>query len=69
MTESGWVIEHKDSEVYSPAYFAANAPEHNEWPKDHLAATRFARECDAEAVAEMLFGKDHGHRICEHGWG
>jgi len=71
MDESGWLIEHKDSEVHSPQYWSAIAAAAGKdgWHASHDLATRFAREEDATAVSTLIFGKGHGHRICEHGWG
>ncbi len=65
--EEGWVIEHADSEVSRPMYWAG----HNRWSDDHAAAVRFARQEDATAVAKCETPANSGqpHRACLHQWG
>ena len=70
-----WLIEDGDSDVSSPRYctLIVNAslmtPGSGPWFRlDTMSALRFGRETDARVFAEWAFGKDHGHRIREHGW-
>jgi hypothetical protein len=68
--ESGWVIEHADSEPCAPEYLVVG--DRNtvwSWSTDHLRAVRFARKQDADGVARIFFGLGNDHRICEHQWG
>jgi hypothetical protein len=67
--ESGWVIEHRTSPTYAPAYWAGNG-----WSVDNLCAIRFARKVDAERTIAGFDEDDplpneQPHRIAEHGWG
>ena len=67
--ETGWVIEHNNSPVHSPQYFAGVEWHDQEgislkWSGNHLEAIRFKREEDAKNCLLVV-----GHRICEHGWG
>ena len=75
MTESGWLIE-----ITGPATgvvwylnLKGNVNDYNtaeNWfQRDPHTALRFARESDARAFADWLFGKDHVYDICEHQWG
>lgn len=60
--ETGWVIEHWDSEPSRPKYFAGK-----EWSYDNLKAIRFAREQDALAMSHYMFPGDP-NRIADHMW-
>ena len=62
--ETGWVVEHGDSEVCAPMYLAGFNPV--TWSHAHLDAIRFARKQDA---AKACPDPVHVHRICEHVWG
>jgi hypothetical protein len=68
MTESGWVIEHRESDPSAPLYLTVYS-ERWDWTKNHMLAIRFAREVDARIVAEVIHGRAHSHRFCEHQWG
>ncbi len=70
--ESGWVIEHGESETFKPLYWRGDNHESrpegddnifNPWSYDHLQAVRFARKEDAEKVKFLS-----EVRICEHAW-
>lgn len=60
--EAGWVIEHYDSQVSVPAYFACIS-----WSTDNLRAVRFARKEDAQRMSNYLFPGEP-HRIADHMW-
>ena len=71
--ESGWVVEHAESDTARPLYWRGDNPESrpegdenpfNHWSYDHMQAVRFARKVDAERVKFLS-----EVRICEHGWG
>lgn len=68
--ETGWVIEHKNSEPCAPLYWAGNG-----WSREHMKAIRFARKEDAERTArgwdddDPLPNEPTEHRYCEHAWG
>lgn len=77
MQENGWVIERADSSAAEPKYWCAGfvESEHSsdgtrfsDWTSNHLQAIRFARQLDAERVAERSL-KRVAVRICEHIWG
>ena len=55
---TGWVIEHRNSEVSKPYYFAGPG----KWSYNHLDAVRFARKEDADK-----FNTD-GDRVAAHAW-
>ena len=65
--EFGWLIEHADSPVSAPVYWAGMT-----WTTDHVKAVRFCRKQDAEEVLLVVHtwyeGEPPAHRICEHGW-
>jgi len=68
-TETGWVIEHCNSEPCAPRYWAGNG-----WLTDNLRAIRFARQIDAERTVRGFDEDDplpdeKPHRVCEHAWG
>lgn len=68
--ELAWVIEHGDSEVSAPRYWAGSDrdPQRSSaWTSNHLEAIRFARAEDAQKVAQRALGGVEV-RICEHGW-
>ena len=81
--ETGWVIEHGESETSRPRYWAGMmcgaAPKGTTikaiislWSFDNLKAIRFARRADALAIRENIEWADPDgktHRVCEHGWG
>jgi len=62
--ESGWVIEHEESDGSAPRYFTGVY-----WTDagDHSKALRYARECDAKFVADHL-DPPNKHRVREHMW-
>ena len=65
MTETGWVIEHAESQTSRPIYWAGWG-----WSIDHMAAIRCARKIDAERLRMSIddfMGADR-HRVAEHGW-
>lgn len=69
---SAWVLEHADSPTSVPRYWAAgqiHPGRSSAWTENHMAAIRFAREDDAQAVADR-FMKKAGVlvRVCEHIW-
>jgi hypothetical protein len=68
--ESGWVIEHENSEGSAPKYFTGKLTPALQWsdPGDHANVCRFARKEDAERFAVGL-DPARQHRIAEHGWG
>ena len=65
--ETGWVVEHGESEVCEPQYLCLLDCVH--WTYDNLSATRFARESDAQAFHDCFLEACFGHRILEHQWG
>lgn len=69
MDESGWLIEHAESESYAPRYFTGRLIPALQWsdPGDHADACRFSRFEDAKRMAVSL-GAESKHRVCEHGW-
>lgn len=66
MEESGWLIEHGESDTAEPMYWTGLKI--MQWSKDHMQALRFARECDASTIASGLLA-GVPTRVCEHGWG
>lgn len=81
--ETGWVIEHGESEVSSPKYFGGliRAVINNPitpfvcfWTKDNSLVVRFSRKRDAECIAITLKENSYldqaeiYHRVCEHAW-
>ncbi len=63
--ESGWLIEHGASEVSRPRYWGGV----HGWTYDNLKAVRFARDIDAQSIAESMDdGVPDNYRIKEHGW-
>ena len=69
-SETGWVIEHGASEPCKPRYWAGKSWDGlSEWTYDHMKAIRFAREIDAQRVAEAADdGVPNNYRVCEHAW-
>lgn len=67
--EYGWLIEHEQSSLSSPLYFAPDNGCGGNWSFNPLVAVRFARKQDAEAVASMVAQHGERHRCCEHSWG
>lgn len=69
---SAWVLEHADSPTSRPRYWAAGQIDplrSSAWTENHMAAIRFAREDDAQAVANRLMVKAGvAVRVCEHTW-
>ena len=68
--ESGWVIEHGESNAAEPKYWAAgqsDAARSSAWTFNHTHAIRFARKLDAERVAGRIM-KNISVRIAEHEW-
>jgi hypothetical protein len=66
--EFAWLIEHRNSEISRPQYWAGSG-----WTYDDQQAVRFARKVDAERVAAGFDEDDPlpseaPHRICEHAW-
>lgn len=68
--ESGWVIEHGESDTSRPLYFAGHKfraeegpNQNNPWSYDHMEAIRFSRKEDAENMGLLT-----DVRICKHGW-
>jgi hypothetical protein len=70
--ESGWVLEHGDSPVSAPRYWAAgqiDPTRSSAWTENHMAAIRFARHDDARAVQTRFMQKANvAVRVCEHIW-
>lgn len=70
--ETGWVLEHSDSPTSAPRYWAAGQVDplrSSAWTENHMAAIRFARSVDAQAVADRLMKKAGvAVRVCEHQW-
>ena len=70
-SETGWVIERGNSDPSEPKYWAAGHSDADRmiaWTSNHMAAIRFSRREDAEAVWKRLF-PDIQVRICDHAWG
>lgn len=76
-SEEGWLIENGKSEVVKPDYLIAQTASYQSgvrhppairWTTDANAALRLRSKPDAEALAELLCGLNHGHRIREHGF-
>jgi len=73
--ESGWLIEHGESEVSAPQYWCAGAyfqnghdpTQSSAWTQNHMEAIRFARKEDAQKVANRMM-RGILVRICEHVW-
>jgi hypothetical protein len=69
---SAWVIEHGASPVSQPRYWAAgqvNPHQSSAWTENHMHAIRFARQLDAERVADRIMGRSQIQvRVCEHIW-
>ena len=63
--EFAWVIEHENSEPCDPVYWTGL--QIMAWSPDHEQAIRFARQCDAETMANGYI-KRHPTRVAEHGW-
>lgn len=72
MDETGWVLEHADSPVSQPRYWAAGQIDpirSSAWSENNMAAILFARREDAQNVADRLMRKaDVPVRVCEHVW-
>lgn len=70
--ERGWLLERADSDTASPWYWAAgqiDPSRSSAWTQNHMAAIRFARREDAQAVADRLMRKvPVAVRVCEHEW-
>ena len=64
--ETGWVVEHGDSEVGTPMYLAGFNPV--TWSHAHLDAIRFARKQDAAKACPDPTDPECVHRIYEHEW-
>lgn len=69
---SAWVLEHAESPSSQPRYWAAgqiDPARSSSWTENHMAAIRFARSEDAQAVADRLMKKAGVPvRVCEHIW-
>ncbi len=67
-----WVLERADSDAAAPWYWAAgqiDPSRSSAWTQNHMAAIRFARREDAQAVAHRLMRKvPIDVRVCQHGW-
>ena len=64
-SEYAWVIEHGASEVSKPRYWGGV----HGWTYENLQAVRFAREVDAQSVAESMDdGFPGNYRLAEHAW-
>jgi len=61
--ETAWLIERTPSNGI-PHWWTGGA-----WTTDSLAAVRFARRCDAEAVIENVLGQFYKTTATEHQWG
>lgn len=70
--ELGWLIERADSEPSAPWYWAAGQVDptrSSAWTQNHMAAIRFARRDDAQAVSDRLMKKAGVEvRIADHAW-
>lgn len=68
-TEYAWLIELKPHAFTSPEpkYWGIDAEGELDWTKDHMAAIRFARKQDAQAIIKY-YGWTEADAV-EHGWG
>jgi hypothetical protein len=70
--ERAWLLERADSDTAAPWYWAAgqiDPSRSSAWTQNHMAAIRFARREDAQAVADRLMRKvPVDVRVCEHEW-
>lgn len=68
--ESGWLIEDGGTEPARPAYLCIppdrTAVGSAEWTFDSVRALRFARRCDAEAMAST--NPEQPVRVTYHEW-
>lgn len=72
LEQFAWVLERDDSPVSEPHYWAAgqiDPTRSSAWTFNHMAAIRFARREDAQAVADRLMKKAGVNvRVCDHLW-
>lgn len=59
--ETGWLIERTNEGI--PHWWTGSS-----WTTDSLAAIRFARKCDAEAVIRGVLGEFCKATATEHQW-